>query len=325
MKTTKSTFVALLVAVVFFMGGLTSCNQRATKTLSEKNKVQSVKKPDSLYMSRKILANSIHVKAMEEVQKQRSHFVKEALETVNITNETIRAIENGKIKQANVDLEQAIGKAEVVLKKVPNDSLVPIDLSVNTQDLVTSIKQVNDVVKQAKEDMAQGNYQTAADLLNGIKCQIEISTINLPLRTYPTGLKEASALLKKSKSKQAEAVLYGLLHSLEINQTILPLPVLRAREMIFEAQTLFNKKAGKVKIVNLLDNADYQLKLAQAMGYGNFDKGYTGLSNDIHNIKKLVTGGNAKTSAFTRLLQKVDNFKTRLFGKGKVQKQPGFL
>ncbi len=82
--------------------------------------------------------------------------------------------------------------------------------------------------------------------------------------------------------------------------------------MMAESRNLFGKKVDKSKVTNLLENADYQLKLAQALGYGNFDKEYTAISKDIANVKSSVKKGNASQDIFEKLIKKTEKFKDRL-------------
>ena len=308
MKACKTALVTFLMAGVLSLG-LTACNRTQRKSHTPQVKTE---KPDTLSMSKDTLAMRVQQKTLKEIQKQQAQIEKEAIAVVDQTNEALQYIHTGHVNKAEEALNAALDSTKSLLKKHPGAGLVPVDMNVKVQDLITTVPQVDKTVKQAKEEMAKGNYQLAADLLNSLKSEMDIATVNLPLATYPDGLKYAVDLLKKNKPKQAQQTLNQLLNSLVIHQVVLPLPVLRAEVMMNEAQTEFGNKENKEKVLNLLKNADYQLKLAQALGYGHFDKEYAAISKEIAGAKTSVKNGSATSGTFDRLIKKTEAFKNRM-------------
>jgi len=313
MKTIKSVFATFLVIAITTVG-LTSCNnsKEHLKKVSQNAVAQKIVKPDTLNMSKDTLALRVQKKTLKEIEKQQALVVKEALAAVTQTNNAINLIHAGHAKKAVAAIKAALENTKTLLKKNPGADLFPVDESVNVHDLVTTIPQVSQAVKAANKEMTKGNYQAAAALLNNLKSEMDIVTINLPLSTYPSGLKQALSLFGKKKIQQAGQVLLGMMNSLVVNQVVIPLPILRAQVMMAESRNLFSKKEDKSKVTNLLENADYQLKLAQALGYGNFDKEYPDISKDIANVKSSVKKGNASQGIFDKLIKNTENFKNRL-------------
>ncbi len=318
MKTIKSIFVIFLVIAITSVG-LTSCNNSRNhlKKANQNTVIKKIVKPDTLNMSKDTLALRVHQKTLKEIKKQQGRVVKEALEAVTQTNNAINLIHTGHVKKAETAIKMALDNTKILLEKNPGIDLFPVDESVNIHDLITTIPQVNQTVKAAKEEMTRGDYQEAAGLLNNLKSEMDIVTVNLPLSTYPGGLKQALSLFSKNKPQQAGQVLLGMMNSLVVNQVVLPLPILRAQVMMAESRNLFSRKEDKSKVMNLLENANYQLKLAQALGYGNFDKEYADISKDIANVKNSVKNGNASQDIFEKLMKKTENFKNRLIESSK--------
>ena len=316
MKRIASVWI-LFFSAFFLMTGLTSCNQSHAEKQKNQAKTDRVKMPDSLYMSKKKLAQQVQAKARKEVRKKQDHFVKEGLESISETNATLKLLDAGNTPKAEKQLDLALHHARTVLKKDPETQLIPINISVNSRDFVAGEVQVEKLVQQAKKAMSNGYYQKASGLLDQMKSEVEITTVNLPLTSYPKHLEKADSLLKAGQTTGAANILYGLLNSLEINQVVLPIPVLRAEALIAEAQSASMQKSNKKKTVNLLENADYQLQLAKDMGYGNFDKEYDVLSKQIQDLEQQINNGKTKSDLFSTLSQKVDSFKERLFGKGR--------
>ncbi len=314
MKTMKSVFLTFLVVAITSVG-LTSCNNNNKSHPKETNQntvIHKVVKPDTLNMSKDTLARRVQQKTLKEIRKQQAMVAKEALAAVTQTNNAINFIHTRHVKKAETAIKAALVNTRILLKENPGADLFPVDQSVNVHDLVTTIPQVNQAIKAANKAMAKGNYQAAAALLNNLKSEMDIVTINLPLSTFPDGLKQALTLFDKNKTQQAQQVLLNMMNSLVVNQVIIPLPILRAQVMMAESRNLFNKKEDKSKVTNLLENADYQLKLAQALGYGNFDKEYTDISKDIAHVKSSVKKGNASQDIFEKLMEKTEKFKDRL-------------
>ncbi len=318
MKTIKSVFVTFLVIAITSVG-LTSCNNNRNnlKKANQNTVIKKIVKPDTLNMSKDTLALRVHQKTLKEIKKQQGRVAKEALEAVTQTNNAINLIHTGHVKKAETAIKTALDNTKILLEKNPGTDLFPVDESVNVHDLITTIPQVNQTVKAAKEEMTRGDYQEAAGLLNNLKSEMDIVTVNLPLSTYPGGLKQALSLFSKNKPQQAGQVLLGMMNSLVVNQVVIPLPILRAQVMMAESRNLFSRKEDKSKVMNLLENADYQLKLAQALGYGNFDKEYADISKDIANVKNSVKNGNASQDIFEKLMRKTENFKNRLIESSK--------
>ena len=76
------------------------------------------------------------------------------------------------------------------------------------------------------------------------------------------------------------------------------------------------KEKDKKAVAQLyLDNADYQLQLADAMGYGKKDKEYKELAEAIKALKQSITDDKESKGQFENLTEKIKNFKERLFFK----------
>ncbi len=313
MKTVKTVFAAFLLIAITSVG-LTSCNNNRNhlKEANQNTVNQKVVIPDTLNMSKDTLALRVRQRTLKEIEKQQALVAKEALAAVTQTNDAINFIHTGHVKKAETALKTALENTKTLLKENPGADLFPVDESVNVHDLVTTIPQVSQAVKAANAAMAKEKYQAAADILNNLKSEMDIVTVNLPLSTFPGGLKQALSLFGKKKTQQAGQILLNMMNSLVVNQVVIPLPVLRAQVMMAESRNLFIKKEDKSKIMNLLENANYQLKLAQALGYGNFNKEYTDISKDIAHVKSSVKKGNASQDIFEKLLKKTEKFKDRL-------------
>ena len=154
MKTFKSVLTTFVLAGILSLG-LTACNRTQQQAKTPQVKTE---KPDTLSMSKDTLAVRVQQKTLKEIQKQQGLIEKEAIAVVDQTNEAMRYIHNGNVKKAEEALNSALDSTKTLLKKHPEAGLVPVDMSIKVQDLITTIPQVNKTVKQAKEEMNKGNY-----------------------------------------------------------------------------------------------------------------------------------------------------------------------
>ncbi len=312
--------IGLAVLAMFSM--LTSCNQNQNIKNHNKMKTEQIhkgtKKPEKPQMSEEQLQKNVSQTLTEEVkeeQKESSDNIKAALEVLAETRKAVEYIQKDDIKKAEEELAKIVGQLEILVAKDPKLALIPVDVQYETRDLVADIDAVYTITEAAQKAMDDGYYQVARRMLNDLASEIVIKTYNLPLATYPDAMKLAVSLLDKGKKDEALAVLVQALNTLVIVEKAIPLPVLRAEEYIKAAALVMEgEEKDKIEIaVNLLDNADYQLKLAEALGYGKRDKEYKELSDAIEALKKAIQEKQETKGMFDDLKKKIENFKVRLF------------
>ena len=90
--------------------------------------------------------------------------------------------------------------------------------------------------------------------------------------------------------------------------------------MIIEAAKIDKSDHEHVEqVMNLLDHAGEQLKLAKAMGYGKRDKEFSELDKAIKELRKSVERKEDSQSKFDSLKNKIKGFQDRLFPKKQVK------
>ena len=291
MKTISKIFSVLVVLVL-----MTSC------ALNEKESHEDapvLKKEAALEMNKDSLDTKIVDNLETQIFEKKLELTEEALSTIGETYSILEAIKKGDKEDAIEKGNLLIGKLEVLLTRDPNLSLIPINVDYQKEELITTIDEVRSATKLATKAMNKGYYQLASDILNGIKSEMIINTYLLPTGTYPDAIKVAIALIEEDKPKEAEVVLNNVLGTIVVKKMVQPLPVLNAEQMIIEAAIIDKKNHENVEIVlNLLKNADYQLTLAEEMGYGKKDKDFKTLSESIKVLKKSVKNKEDSNSKF---------------------------
>jgi hypothetical protein len=280
---------------------------------------KDVQKPEKqTQMTEQQVSEKVAENIKEQVaagQEKDTASIKQAVEILKQTDDAIKLINEDKIDEAEKLMAKIVGELEILIAKNPELALIPVDVAYETRDLVVDIPTVYQITEAAQKAMDDGYYQLARKILSDLASEIVIKTSNLPLATYPDAMKLAVKLLSEGKKDEAVAVMVRALNTLVVIEQNIPLPVIRAEEFI-KAAALVTEGEEKDKIeiaVNLLENADYQLKLAEALGYGKRDKEYKELADAIEALKKAVQEKQDTKGMFDDLKKKIEDFKVRLF------------
>jgi hypothetical protein len=315
--------------VLFALATLTACAQNNNSKSVDNDKQEMVtkgnpdirmEKPSNPMMSEADLNNEVQSKAAEAVDQASTAIIEEAAEAIENTYVAIKAINDNDKKKALEAMEKATGKLELLVARNPNVALLPIDATAETRDLVADLKTIKALKKVAEEAIEDDYLQVAREAIGDLVSEMEISTISVPLATYPDALKAAAVLLEANKMDEAKLALHAALNTLVIEKEIIPLPILKAEVMIAAAQTEDAKDEDKKKeVLSLLENAEYQLIMAEELGYGKRDKEYKELNKAINNLKKSVKENGDSQGLFSKLKTKLKNFKNRTSTKSSNQ------
>ncbi len=269
-----------------------------------------------LAMSRDSLDNRIIRNIEEEVRKQNSELTEEALTTLSNTIKIIDQIEKDDKEAAIETGKKLISDLEILLAKDPALAFIPVKVSYRKFAFEGDRNTVSDIIKTVKKAIKDGYYQEASGLLSDLKSEVIIETQYVPAATYPEAIKAAVILLEKDKPEEAETLLAEVLNTVVIGKVVLPLPVLEAEQMIIQAAKIDKKDHEHTgEVLNLLNHAAEQLKLAEAMGYGKKDLEFAELDKAIRELKKSVENKENSEMKFDSLKDKIKKFQDRLFPK----------
>ncbi len=305
--------------IVFFVLSVlsVSCTNAETQVDRVEANKESVAVPDTLKLPQDTVRKRIQADIDTVLLHQRSKLIREAVEVIAQTQALILQLDSIHQENAERIIAELIGKIEILTAAHPELSLLPIDVHSRVNEVITDIHAIKGIVGEAEKAMDKGYYQVARTLLNDLASEIVISTVNLPLATYPQGLKEAAVLIRQKRLAEASDLLKKMLNTLVITEQIIPLPVMRAQQYVIEALALdLAKAADREEIIKLLDNADYQLKLAEALGYGKRTKDYKDLYKAIHDIKRSIEreeAAEAITQSLEKLKEQLSKFRQKHF------------
>jgi tellurite resistance protein len=236
--------------------------------------------------------------------------VKEAVESVHLVGQVLLQLNANKKDEAVKTLEKAIGKIEVVLSNPKAPALLPVDSRVIVQNFVGSAEDVETAVITSKALLSSHKVQEARKIVSTLVDEIDFSTVNLPLASYPVALKEAAKYLHDNKVDQAKAVLTDALNTFVNITTVTPIGILEAQALVKAASKI--AKTDKKLALSHLAQAKASLKKSEALGYtSSSDTTYKMLNEAISKVEKEVKGKNKAEKLFEELSAKLKEFKEK--------------
>ena len=247
-----------------------------------------------------------------QIAAKRRTLVADAVSALRETEAAVQLLAAAKASDAIAALERATGKLDIVLAADPDLALAPVDVRAIVHDVIAAPDAVTALRQRAEAALDDGRLQDARHMIADLASEHVISVTSIPLATYPAAIKQAAALIHADKPAEAAAALETALSTLVVEDTISPLPLVRAEALLDSARPLAEKPqrtAGENdRLRRLLDAARVQIELAQALGYATKDD-LEALSDELKTIRRKTEGQGFATGLFDRI--------KRLFEKAK--------
>ncbi len=245
-----------------------------------------------------------------EQKAQATQLVKEAIRAIQYTQDALIYLNANKIDKAKEALKKAIGELAVVLNAPNAPYLLPVDIQIEAYQFQGKFEDIKKMVTQAKLLVAENKLPQAREILNTLRDEIVIKTINLPLATYPAALQLAIKYLNEGKVKEAKDVIAMALSTLVEIDTIIPIPLVKAQALVEQAAKIVKK--DKKQALRYLEEAKYQLKLAETLGYtSKSDTTYKMLEKAIEKLEREIKANHKTGGLFEELIQKLKEFKEK--------------
>ncbi len=250
------------------------------------------------------------------LKKVKKDISQEAVKIVDNSSKIIELLDKKQKDDALSLIETSIGKLEILLKEYPEISFLPVSIEARVIETIVSL----DIIKKDKELVKslidKGYLQDARRLLEGMVSEINIQEKNLPLITYPDALSMAAVLTKKGEFDKAKNVIQEALNALIIKENIIPLPLVRAQVILKKVlDMLKEKEIQKEKILKYIGVADYEITVAEELGYGKRGEEFKDIHNRIKEIKQKINENQESKGLLNELMEKISNFKEKIFNK----------
>jgi hypothetical protein len=239
-----------------------------------------------------------------QIAAKRRTLVAEAVSALQETEAALASLAAGKTNDAIAALERATGKLDIILAADPDLALAPVDVRATVHDVIAAPDAVAAIRQRAEAALDAGRLQDARHMIGDLASEHVVSVTSVPLATYPAAIKQAAALIHANKPAEAATVLETALGTLVVDDTVIPLPLVRAEALLNSARPLVEKPqrtAGENdQLRRLLDAAELQIELAQALGYATKDD-LEALSDELKTIQRKTEGQGFATGLFDRM------------------------
>ena len=266
----------------------------ATSSFAADNKTENVK----------------HNAVIKAENKAGNKLVTQALKALKYTEDANIYLSHKSTNLAIESLKKAIGELTIVLNSPNAPYLLPVNVNIKAYEYAGNIKNISTQIKLAKKAVENNNLPLAREILNSLRSEIDISTVNIPLATYPSAIKLAVKYLNENKIKEAQDVINMALNTLVTTNTVIPIPLIKANDLIVAASKAVKK--DKKQALKYLEEAKKQLKLAELLGYSSkSDTTYKMLKDSINNIESKINHNKNTDSFFKELKNKIKEFKEK--------------
>jgi hypothetical protein len=240
--------------------------------------------------------------------------VAEALSAVEQTQAALKALNEHDNAKAKTALDDALAKTDLLVKNQPGLALVPLAAEVRIMDLAVDDQAAKRIAGRAGDLMQRGQIQAARKILATFASEIDLSTMNIPMATYPGAIRAAQRLMSEDKSQAAQGVLMAAMNTLVVVDQSIPIPVVKAQALVDEVHRQESKgKVDRKEADLLLDDASSQLTLAQTLGYGD-KKDFDGIESSIKLARADIDKNGKDKSLLARIKTELAELRAKTFG-----------
>jgi len=254
----------------------------------------------------------------ERLSKQRTLINNDAVVAVAMINEAVLLLETGSTVIAKKRLHSALTRLNRLIRNNPALRFAPILVSHILNDELNSY----DVIQYKKQEINKqwqlGHAQKVRRMLNDFINDTTIRTLSIPIEQLYQMIQESRQLIILGQIEKAKLRIEALLKSIVISEHTIPFPLLRAELLIDQAEQITQQadntnqnQPDSAVLQSLLSHAKYQLKLANALGYGSSER-YRIFYQAIDGIKSLVNANQQTTKLFSKLRFAILNLKNEI-------------
>jgi len=257
---------------------------------SEKQETQIVQ-PLERYISENDMQDYINEEINLAINLGNQFIVMDATNALGNVKDAMIAIRQKNYRNAREHLTQAMGIVELLLRANQKSALAGVNAEINLG--VKNAKEAYSIINELDSLFKNKEYQKVRDLASLLSNEILITRESLSISKFNEVLNQADQYFRAKNYGRALQELHNVLATTSFEYTILPLPVVRAERMIAEAVTLIDKEELEYDNIEiLLNNAAYEIKFAELLGYGKQETNLRSLVQKIESLKKSVSEKN---------------------------------
>lgn len=243
-------------------------------------------------------------RADAQTAEKRKQVLQEATGAIRETQNALRALDEEKSQEALAALERAAGKLEIILAREPDLALAPADVNTITYDVLATVDQIEHLREEAENALENGRVQEARRLIRDLASETVIRVTQIPLASYPDAIRKAASLIDDGEMEAASGVLQTALNTLVVTETVIPLPVVTARQLLSDAREMAQKEARSeeesAQIAEYLEDARRELEFADQLGYGS-ERDFASLYEELDKLHARIDEGGSGKGFFARI------------------------
>jgi hypothetical protein len=159
-----------------------------------------------------------------QIADKRRALIADAVSALDESYAALDLLTAGNADKAVKALSRATGKLDIVLAADPDLALAPVDVRVTIHDVIATPADVEALRDRAEEALEDGRLQDARHRIAGLASEHIISTVNIPLASYPAAIKQAAARILSGSTVEGRTILETALAALVVEDLIVPLP-----------------------------------------------------------------------------------------------------
>ena len=278
--------VIFFLGLVLFWGGCTP-----QKDDGPAKEVIKIEQPAERYLSENEMQDYINEEINLAVDIGNQFILRDAANALSNVRNAVIFIRQKDYEEARELLTQAMGKVELLLRAKQTKALAGVNVEINLG--VKNVNEAYKIINELDSLIENQEYQKVRDLAPLLSNEILITRESLLIDKFSDVLKQADQFFRAKDYEHALAELNNVLETVSFEYTTIPLPVVRAERMIAEAGALLEKEDIEYENIEiLLNNAAYEIKFAELLGYGKEETDLKSLVQKIESLKKSVSEKN---------------------------------
>lgn len=274
---TKIGYVLMFILIVLF-----GCDRKETVTDSDAEMLQ---KPEESYLTEKQIQSYVDKEINLAIDLGNENVIQEAANVIALSRTGISAILNEKYADAIENVNKAIAKAELIIR-TDHPTKIISEVDIEVLESVENAENARQIIQDVDSLMELGELQKAKNLMTQLTSELRITRESISISSYLQTLRNADRLMKDKQYEQALLELNSILSSVTVEQSITPLPLIISQRMVMEMEKLLDEEQpDKESILTLLNNAEYQIRFSEMLGYGKTENEYQEIFNAIEEIK----------------------------------------
>lgn len=258
--------------------------------------------------SSKAVQSQVDKQTTAAAAEKRKQLLTDAAAAIAQTQKALKALEEKKSDVALKALADATGKLEVIVARDPSLRLAPVATEVVTFDVYADPETLKGAIADARRALSEGDIPRARRLVEAFASETQIRTTNIPLATYPSAIKAITPLIDAGKIDEATSKLQMALNTMVVTTEVIPLPKLRAENLLNDAQALAEKKDRSKddndRLAGELRSVRAQLQMAELLGYGK-KRDFQPMYAQLASIEKASSNGKSGVGWFAKIRQQV--------------------